>query len=676
MVDLILGDEGHAVLESSAQNFEALMPDSAPPAANLTFGPLTAARTEAPVAEPEPFFLPNLYEYFPNIVRAEDRTLVDRGEVPVYSWDSIPEWDVEPYTWDALIGPEPILKTTTRVMQLELEVTAREIRDLLLQYDLDRVDDDFLPYIAVLLGTPLPSSREDQQREFLRNLVRLYRQKGTPLAFTLLFSSLGFDVTLVEQYQRKGDAELVNGPQMDIVRSSLVTGEDQGVTNAAPGPYPIQLAKRPAIPGTIRVSVFDQSANTATLVRDNGEGSWSDGLAGSIDYDTGAGNFTLDAAPTLIGQPIEVEYRFHPDPFPDPFGNRWTDRFRSSIVAATLLPKTNVQVTEEIAQRLELYRALLKPAHVIFDEAVIRFEFEEDASQDEFIDPFFSLLFVELPSAILRYGQGYAAEDNASLHPDPNFGGAQHRSGEEWIITYEQEADAGPDAPYAYPWFYDGIFSNPIPRSDKEYIGYSPLDRVDSDVSNDISPTTTNVSVTRVGALPAGIQVGSFLMMTDGVAGGEAREITIISDTGAYYDVTVSPGFSVPPEVGDSLALSDEDVVTYATLEDHPEETLAAYWTEEIYNGNGSDTVFSGSSLGKTPVETSSVTLRFTIGSTDYEETDDGVGGFTNTSGEISSASIDYTTGAVDVTFNNPPDGSTTVDYEYATTASITLGAF
>ena len=49
-------------------------------------------------------------------------------------------------------------------------------------------------------------------------------------------------------------------------------------------------------------------------------------------------------------------------------------------------------------------------------------------------------------------------------------------------------------------------------------------------------------------------------------------------------------------------------------------------------------------------------------GATVFEETATGTGAFTNTSGFVSVSSIDYTTGAVSVTFTSAPDNLTVIE--------------
>lgn len=67
-----------------------------------------------------------------------------------------------------------------------------------------------------------------------------------------------------------------------------------------------------------------------------------------------------------------------------------------------------------------------------------------------------------------------------------------------------------------------------------------------------------------------------------------------------------------------------------------------------------------------TTVGLGSVLINYAVGSENFIAQDDGVGGFNDdSSGHISSASVDYSTGALSVTFDTTPDASPTIDYVY-----------
>ena len=93
---------------------------------------------------------------------------------------------------------------------------------------------------------------------------------------------------------------------------------------------------------------------------------------------------------------------------------------------------------------------------------------------------------------------------------------------------------------------------------------------------------------------------------------------------------------------------------------------------EEGADGNGSTKVFAFTS-SKIPVVVSSVTISYTVGSTDYEATDDGAGVITGTG---LTGTIDYSTGAIALTFTTAPDNDTTIDLAATATTIYVVPAF
>lgn len=85
--------------------------------------------------------------------------------------------------------------------------------------------------------------------------------------------------------------------------------------------------------------------------------------------------------------------------------------------------------------------------------------------------------------------------------------------------------------------------------------------------------------------------------------------------------------------------------------------------------GTGSETDFDYTAKN-IPVKKSSIIIKYTIGSSDYEATDDGLGII---SGTECTGTIDYSTGVVALTFSTAPDNETNVTMSYTTVVSITL---
>jgi len=93
---------------------------------------------------------------------------------------------------------------------------------------------------------------------------------------------------------------------------------------------------------------------------------------------------------------------------------------------------------------------------------------------------------------------------------------------------------------------------------------------------------------------------------------------------------------------------------------------------EEGADGDGSTKVFAFTS-SKIPVTVSTVTISYTVGSTDYEGTDDGAGVITGTG---LTGTINYTTGAIALTFTTAPDNNTTIDLAATATNLHVVPAF
>jgi hypothetical protein len=642
------------------------------------------------------FRMPDLYNYYPEVVRSLDTTYVERGDVTLYYWDSVPRWDYEPFTWDQVLGPEPILKTTTRIQQMELEKTAQEIWDLLKLYDVDACPKEVLPYHAALLGTPLPSAREESQRAFLKELAQTYRNKGTPLSFFRLFESLGFELTLQENYQRKDDGALVTGPQHALTSTDVVLSEAIGTTTASTGPYSFQLLNTPVVRGSVKIKANSQSAYDPEIIIDDGEGGWPPGYTGVIDYVTGAGWITLAAAPTLVGQTISVDYRRLVDPFPDPHGRRWTNLWRSSIVYVGLEPiDASVQLTEELNNRLLLYLDLLKPAHVIVEalEVIFTFEDSENANMDDDIGVH-ALAHVESPFATLYLGMGWAAENNGSLNPNPAYAGLIGRTGYEFPppeVTFDTVAAyTHPDtsrspsyAPQVYPFTMNGRFTQPASGNNYEadWFDTAAATVFGSTVTADVAPAAGTISIAKGAGTALGI--GDHIVINDGPAGGESTLISNFVDGGLFYTVTMLPVLPVAPDVGDSVTIIDIGNANMRNLQAsyREQDPLDLDFGQYLLSGgNPPDGILVGPFIttivaSHRPVLGTS-TLRFVRAGTTYEETAAGTGAFTNASTFLAASNIDYVTGAVTVTFTVPPDAGTQVTVLSNIAADKSLGEY
>lgn len=85
---------------------------------------------------------------------------------------------------------------------------------------------------------------------------------------------------------------------------------------------------------------------------------------------------------------------------------------------------------------------------------------------------------------------------------------------------------------------------------------------------------------------------------------------------------------------------------------------------ESLATGNGVATSITGT-LARKPVIAGSVTINYTIGSTTYEATDDGAGGFTGTNINTGSSAINYTTSAYTIVVTTAYDNYSAVTADY-----------
>jgi P2-related tail formation protein len=565
-----------------------------------------------------------------------------------------------------------------RIVQMDLERQLKEIQNIGNLYDLRRIPKEFLPYHAALLGTPLPGAEVAQQRAFLRELVATYRRKGTPLSFFKLFEQIGFDLTLAETYQRKRDAATVPGPQMALKSNALIIDEPLGVTVLGQATYKLQTLNNPVTKGTIKLEFFDQSATVPTVIIDDGEGGWSDNIVGSIDYKTGNMEVTLPLTPALDGQPIQITYDHRVDPFPDLDGVLYQDRYRSSLVQFAITPKDpGVSLTPEIIDRIELYLDLLKPAHVIIRNLDLILNFSDTEAATEDLNPH-TLQFVDSVFGTLYLGMGWADEDNGSRDPaSATFPQAQHRTGPEFIKT---PGVFGGDVPYVYPWFLNGIFTQPNATNDYEadWFDKPASSSFSSTVTADVGASATTFSIAKGGGTALG--VGDHASFIDGPTGGESRLISNFTDNGTYYTVVVNPAFSVAPAVGNSMRVLDVTAVNLRNLKTgfRQQDPMDIYFGFAFAPApNGINVGPFTAAITKTPLLAGSTSyLRFTIAATAYEETATATGAFTNVNGFITASAIDYTTGAVSVTFNTAPDNGSRLEVYSTIAAAADVGAY
>lgn len=97
---------------------------------------------------------------------------------------------------------------------------------------------------------------------------------------------------------------------------------------------------------------------------------------------------------------------------------------------------------------------------------------------------------------------------------------------------------------------------------------------------------------------------------------------------------------------------------------------------EDVYTGSTGVSSFTGSSITDAPLTAGRLVIRFTIGSVVYEETDDGAGGFNNVNNLLTSGSVDYTTGALTLGFDQEPDNGTNITAIQTEASTSTTDSF
>lgn len=103
-----------------------------------------------------------------------------------------------PAAWsEVYIGGD--LRQFIQIMAVTLDEIKNYIDSFVEVFDIDRCEDQYLPYIATILGYDLNRSDSTaSQRRQLKNAVAWYKVKGTFESFKILFYSLGYKINLLE----------------------------------------------------------------------------------------------------------------------------------------------------------------------------------------------------------------------------------------------------------------------------------------------------------------------------------------------------------------------------------------------------------------------------------------------------------------------------------------------
>ena len=168
-----------------------------------------------------------------------------------------------------------------------------------------------------------------------------------------------------------------------------------------------------------------------------------------------------------------------------------------------------------------------------------------------------------------------------------------------------------------------------------------------------------------MGTVPAGTPLEYYLLLPATPA--------IVSTIRVYYSVGGIPRTVTATDLGAGLASLGGD----ATLD--AANTRLRY-DQQDYNldnpagfvGTGALTHFVGALTGF-PAMPSSVLIHYTIGGTEYVGYDDGLGAIFGTFINGAISTINYATGAVDVTFTSAPDNVTLISFDYQSTLHLVL---
>lgn len=133
-----------------------------------------------------------------------------------------------------------------------------------------------------------------------------------------------------------------------------------------------------------------------------------------------------------------------------------------------------------------------------------------------------------------------------------------------------------------------------------------------------------------------------------------------VAETGA-----ISVTFSTPP---DNTTNITGDSRTKGLLQKVLDYIAPNNATETLGTGNGSTTVFSGT-LSNTNIAKGQMQVKFVIATQTFYAYDDGNGSFDHEKITAGSSSINYTTGAWQITFTTAPDNTTNIDTLYAHTS-------
>lgn len=94
-------------------------------------------------------------------------------------------------------------------LDVEVDLIEKSVREIVNLTDVDKCPDDKLPYLANLVGCPLPGTNPAIHRRMLRNWPWLLKIKGTELSFNVYLNSIGAMNHRIPTYFRNAEGEYV-----------------------------------------------------------------------------------------------------------------------------------------------------------------------------------------------------------------------------------------------------------------------------------------------------------------------------------------------------------------------------------------------------------------------------------------------------------------------------------
>jgi hypothetical protein len=236
--------------------------------------------------------------------------LDDRDHYEAYYADKL--WNLLPAIYRAedsdQFGRNGPLRELVNRIGAQAAIIRRSIDRLWEDQSIETCDDWVIPYIADLLATKLVNSLDARgQRIDVAKTIYYRRRKGTLAVLEEIAANItGWDARVVEFFRRLGRTRHNFDPPIgEPVQTAVATSQAGATGDGAATVFGFTLSRRPIQPGTVQVFV----AGTQAGQDDRSGAITATGLAGTVDYATGATSLTFTAAPAA-GAAITVDYKY------------------------------------------------------------------------------------------------------------------------------------------------------------------------------------------------------------------------------------------------------------------------------------------------------------------------------------------------------------------------------